>query len=155
MRRALLLVLALLPCCGLVQSDQVLDFSPYPLKGVGREAAVHLVNEVVLQEFHALFGGGYETKIDRKTDTMEVTWAGDESRTLTLYVNFVPGDGETIVEMLALVRHVQVPGMPGGSRMPPQKDLILEQQLYDAFVLEAVKRGAAQHAEAQTSEADR
>ncbi len=139
MTRALLLLLTALSGCGLFQKD-LLDFRTYPLEGVGYEDAVALVQEVVVQEFGARWGGGFELDYDPDTGNLVVTGISDETRTLTYYVKIVPRGDDTLLEMLALVRPAVPPGVPGAPRAAPMQDVRFEEVMYDAFVLESVKR---------------
>jgi hypothetical protein len=140
MVRALLLLIAVFPGCGLLFPGDPLDFRDYSLEGVAYPEAVDLVLEVVVQEFSARFGGGFETDWEPETGNLVVDGVRDDSRTLTLYLKLVPEGGNTKIEMLALVRPVSLPTMPHTERQRPLQDVHFEEAMYDAFVIEAVAR---------------
>ena len=139
--RTLLLLAALLPGCGLLFPGPDLDFREYPLEGVPYEDAVSLVQEVVVQEFSTLFGGGFQTDWQPETGNLVVEGVRDETRALTFYVKIIPRGGDTMLEMLALVRPVVPTSVPGSTKARPMQDVHFEEVMYDAFVLESVKRG--------------
>ena len=143
MVRALLLLIAVFPGCGLLFPGDPLDFRDYSLEGVSYQEAVDIVQDVIVQEFSERFGGGFETDWEPETGNLVVDGVRDDTRTLTLYLKLVPeGDG-TKIEMLALVRPVIVPTMPHTTRQRPLQDVRFEELMYDAFVLEALNRKGA------------
>jgi hypothetical protein len=140
MVRALLLLIAVFPGCGLVFRGDPLDFRDYSLEGVSYQEAVDLVLEVIGQEFTERFGGGFETQWVPETGNLVVDGVRDDTRTLTLYLKLVPEGEDTKIEMLALVRPVNPPSLPHTNKTRPLKDLRFEELMYDAFVLEALNR---------------
>lgn len=143
MVRALLLLLAMTPACGLLFPGDPLDFRDYPLEGVSYQEAVDILQVVIVQEFNQRFGGGYETDWEPETGNMVVEGIRDDTRTLTLYVKLVPDGDDTTIEMLALVRPVNIPTLPHAKGQRPMQDVRFEEVMYDAFVIEALKRVGA------------
>ncbi len=142
MNRSLLVLLLALTGCGLFFPPDPIDFRPYTLEDVSYEQAVDLVQGVVVKEFQQRFGGGFETDWEPGTGNFTVSGVQDGNRGLTLYVKLVSQGADTVVEMLAVVRGVNLGGVPGQAYVEPQQDVYLEELLYDAMVLEAVNRRA-------------
>ena len=140
MVRSFLLLMAVLPGCGLLLPGDPLDFRDYTLEGVPYQEAVGLVQEVIVQEFSSRFDVGFETDWEPDTGNMIVDGVRDDTRTLTLYLKLIPEGENTKIEMLALVRPVIVPGMMATAKQRPLQDVHFEEVMYDAFVLEALSR---------------
>jgi len=140
MNRCLLGLLLALAGCGLLFPPDPIDFRPYTLEDVPYDQAVDLVQTVLVQEFQQRFGGGFETDWEPTSGNFTMSGVRDGNRALTLYVKLVAQGADTVVEMLAVVRGVNLAAVPGQAYVEPQQDVHLEEVLYDAMVLEAVNR---------------
>ena len=130
LRAALLLaVLACLPGCMLFE-EQV-DFRSYPMRQIGYAQAVELVREVTGRFCTERFGGVGITW-DAEGRNLVVDEVYDGRRRLKLYVHLEPVADGVDIELLALVHTLQSGG--GALWGEPQKDVTLEQMLYDAYL---------------------
>lgn len=127
---ALLLAAPALPGCMLF--EERVNFRTYELRQIEYDQAVALVREVTGRFCTDLFGGvGITWDAEARNLTVDEIYEGN--RRMKLYVHLEPVSDGVDVELLALVHTLQGGGGPDlwGE---PQKDVTLEQMLYDAYL---------------------
>lgn len=125
--------------CGLFLSSPPPGFRQYPLAGVGLVEAEEIVREVTARVYGERFGGGFTIDWDPGRANLDVSPVHEGQRRMRLFVKLVPEADGTLVEMLALVEHLDA---SGGGRLwtRPMQDVPFEELLYEEFILEVLAR---------------
>lgn len=141
-----ILMLPLLLCvasCGLLFPPAPIDFREYPLPDASYAESVSIVREVTRREFTRLFGGGFSEDWDAESGNLVISPIEESKRRLRMHLHVrAEGDGARI-EMLALVEHLDANLESGRLWARPMMDIPLEEQLYDAFLEELLRRRSA------------
>lgn len=138
----LLVVVGLLPGCGLTQTHEELDFRTYPLPEVPIAQAPDLVIDATRAFYRDRFGtsGGFTLDWDEELGNLKASPVLAGRRRLRLYLSVQKEGAGSVVEMFALVETLDeaTPGLQ--SWVLPQKDVFLEEQLYEAILAEHIRR---------------
>jgi hypothetical protein len=138
----LLVAVGLAPGCGLTQTHEELDFRSYPLPEVSIAQAPDLIIETTRAFYRDRFGGagGFTLDWDEELGNLKASPVLAGRRRLRLYLSVQQEGAGSVVEMFALVETLDEasPGMQNW--ILPQKDVYLEEQLYEAILAEHIRR---------------
>ena len=140
MRLSLCVLLLSTLSCGLMFPPEPIDFREYPLPNVGYAEGVDIVREVTRREFTRLFGGGFSEDWDAENGNLLISPIEEPRRRLRMHVHVRDDARGTVVEMLALVEHLDDNLKSGRLWSDPKMDIPLEEVLYDAFLAEMLRR---------------
>jgi hypothetical protein len=126
--------------CGLLFPSPGPGFRQYPLKGVGFLEAESLVRDVTARVFTERFGGGFTIEWDEDQANLLISPVYEPTRRLRMFLHLLPDADGTVVEMLALVEHLDDGSAPGALWTRPMQDVPFEETLYEEFILEAMRR---------------
>ena len=86
------------------------------------------------------FGRGFDTRWDPDLGNLTISPLYEPTRRLRMYIKVLPHGNDTMVEMFAVVEQIQDDFSTGTLWSDPVPDLVLEKELYEAFLLELMDR---------------
>lgn len=130
-------LLLFLSGCGLLPTEP-LAFREYPLKDVDYAEAVDVVRTVTSRLFAEKFGGGFSIDWNEKAGNLSVSPIEIGGRRLRMHIHVERRGRDSVVEMFALVEHLQEGGLPRWGEH--QQDVPFEKMLYEAYLVEVLDR---------------
>jgi len=134
-------MLTVVAACGLV-SDSTPTFRTYPLPDVPYDEATLLVRETTRAFYRDRFAGagGFTLDWEEASGNLRASPVVAGRRRLRLYAKVIREGEGSALELLALVEVLDeaTPGLQNW--VSPQKDVFLEEQLYEAILAERIRQ---------------